>query len=328
MLTDERGTAPDAWAAQTEYSDPGPHRAALAAVPPEPEAIHRAVTGLVAHYRGEADVLDDARLPEVDLRWCAAILDVGLARSPQLEGRASGARGAGCCRDHTLLALAVLREHGVPARSRVGFARYLTDGYHVDHVVVEHWDGARWVLWDPELPAAFGAAPFAGPTFDVRDMTTGLDGAFTTAAQAWTAHRRDGLDLDAYGVWPGLGIGGREFVRTYVVGELAHRRGDELLLWDLWGARLVAEDLPPEGALPDDEGAHAALVPSDEADTLADEVADLLLRADDGDVGAEAEAARRYAADPRLHPGRRIRTRSPIGRAGWTDLVARATAWD
>lgn len=323
MLDDELGTTPDAWASQTAYSAPGAHRAALAAVPPEPEAIHRAVTGLVAHYRGEADVLDDVRLLDVDLRWCEAILDVGLARSAQLEGRAPGARGAGCCRDHTLLALAVLREHGVPARSRVGFAGYLTDGYHVDHVVVEHWDGARWVLWDAELPAGFGSAPFAGPAFDVRDMSTGVTGPFTTAAQAWTAHRRDGLDLSTFGVWPGLGIEGREFVRTYVVGELAHRRGDELLLWDLWGARLVPEDLP-DG----DEGARAALVPSDEADALADEVADLLLRADAGDDAAEAEAARRYAADPRLHPGARIRTLSPLGREGWTDLAARTTAWE
>jgi hypothetical protein len=323
MLDDELDTTPDAWASQTAFSDPGRHRAALAAVPPEPEAIHRAVTGLVAHYRGEADVLDDLRLPEVDLRWCEAILDVGLARSAQLEGRAAGARGAGCCRDHTLLALGVLRGHGVPARSRVGFARYFTDGYHVDHVVVEHWDGARWVLWDPEMPATFGTAPFAGPAFDIRDMTTGVDGPFTTAAQAWTAHRHDGLDLNAFGVWPGLGIGGREFVRTYVVGELAHRRGDELLLWDMWGARLVAEDLPA-----DDERAHAELVPSQEADALADEVAALLLRADAGDAEAEAEAARRYAADPRLHPGTRIRTLSPLGRAGWTDLTGRTTTWE
>ena len=50
MLDDELGTTPDAWASQTAYSEPGAHRAALAAVPPEPEAIHRAVTGLVAQF--------------------------------------------------------------------------------------------------------------------------------------------------------------------------------------------------------------------------------------------------------------------------------------
>lgn len=313
--TSPRGTDPRGWAAHTPFSHPGRYAPALAAVPPEPQAVHAAVTGLVAHYRAEAAVLDDERVTEVDLRWCERILEVGLARSPQLAGRPDHLRGAGCCRDHTLLAVAVLREHGVPARSRVGFAAYFVPDFHVDHVVVEQWDGQRWVLWDAEVPAAFGAAPFAGEPFDVRDIATGGGAPFVTAAQAWLAYRRDGLDLTRFGVHPGVPIGGRDFVRAYVRLEAAHRRGDELLLWDVWGEGADGSPEDPVGS-------------PDEADALADEVADLLVRADAGDAAAEEALAERYAADPRLHPGATVRTWSPLGRTGTTDLVARTTTWD
>ena len=310
------GVAPQDWAEHTPFSDPGPHARVLAGVEPHAEPVHAAVTGLVAHYRAETAVLDDARVAEVDLRWCERILDAGLARSPQLAGRSSQLRGGGCCRDHTLLAVAVLRQHGVPARSRVGFSAYFVPDFHVDHVVVEQWDGARWVLWDAELPAGYGAAPFAGEPFDVRDIPTGVGAPFVTAAQAWLAHRTDGLDLTRFGVGPGTDIGGRDFVRAYVRLEAAHRRGDELLLWDVWGPG--AETAGPEDPIgsPDD------------ADRLADEVADLLVRADAGDARAESALASRYADDERLHPGRVLRTWSPLGRTGTTDLVARTTTWD
>ncbi|MCC2334379.1 transglutaminase-like domain-containing protein [Cellulomonas wangsupingiae] len=229
--------------------------------------------------------------------------------SAPLPGRPHADRIAGCCRDHTLLAVGVLRAHGIPARSRIGFARYFFPGDGVDHVVVERWDGERWVRSDPELDAAFGAAPPAGEPFDPFDMPTGPDSPFPTAAELWTAHRRDGLDLTRYGVAGVPELAGRDFVRHYVLLEVAHRRRDEVLLWDLWGAAL--------------DGTTGA-----EVDALADVLADLLVRADAGDVDAEDELARRYSDDPRLHVGRRVLTDSPLGRRGWTDLVARTTVWD
>ncbi|GIG38623.1 transglutaminase-like domain-containing protein [Cellulomonas phragmiteti] len=307
--TDE-DPGPGAWVRHSPYSDPGRHADVLAALGTGAAQIHAAATGLIAHYRAEAGTIDAGRLPDVDLRWLEAILDAGLALAPgPLAGRPPAARVAGCCRDHTLLAVGVLREHGIPARSRVGFARYFAPGFAHDHVVVERWEGGRWVRADPELDAAFGAAPPAGDPFDPSDLPTGLDSPFPTAAELWLAHRRDGLDLRRYGVSPQLPeLSGREFVRDYVVLELAHRRSEELLLWDVWGARL-------EG----DPG---------EVDALADDVADLLVRADAGDTAAEAELARRYAEDARLHPGPRVRTLSPLGRDGWTDLMTRETTWD
>ncbi len=301
----------DDWATHSPYSDPGGHADVLAALGTDPAEVHAAATGLIAHYRAESETLDAARLPTIDLRWLEAVLGAGLDLSPApLAGRPHAERVAGCCRDHTLLAVGLLRQHGIAARSRIGFARYFSPGFAHDHVVVERWDGRRWVRSDPELDAAFGTAPPAGEPFDPFDMPTGLDSPFPTAAELWTAHRRDGLDLARYGVAPHLPeLCGRDFVRGYVLLEVAHRRRDELLLWDVWGAN-------------DDA------TPADEADALADELAGLLLRADADDCDAEEELARRYAEDPRLHPGRRVRTLSPLGRQGWTDLRTRTTTWD
>lgn len=45
--------------------------------------------------------------------------------------------------------ISLLRHHGVPARSRIGFAGYFTQGWHHDHVVPEAWLGGRWVRCDP-----------------------------------------------------------------------------------------------------------------------------------------------------------------------------------
>jgi hypothetical protein len=45
---------------------------------------------------------------------------------------------------------------------------------------------------------------------------------------------------------------------------------------------------------------------------LLDELAELLVAADAGDAGAEAELADRYRADDRLHPGDVIQSVSPL----------------
>ena len=160
----------EAYATQSAFSDPGRHAAALAAVAPTPAAVHQAACSLVVHYRGQPDRVTDAMRDDIDLRWLELVLDAAAARAPLAlpEPRGLGDEVAGCCRDHTLVGLGVLRQHGIPARSRVGFAGYFDRGFHRDHVVVEYWDGGRWVRFDPELtPDGFG--------FDTHDPSFRVD---------------------------------------------------------------------------------------------------------------------------------------------------------
>ncbi len=312
----------DAYARHTPYSDPGPHAGLLAEIDPEPASVGAAARAAVVHYRAGRPALTPEQREDPDRRWLASILDAAAARQPgRLDAvRAPAAQVAGCCRDHTLLALGVLRQHGVPARSRIGFAGYFAPPFWHDHVVVEQWDGDRWVRWDPELTTD-------GPwSFDVHDMPTGPGTPFRTAAEVWRAVRAGEADPASYGVDPSLpDLGGTTFVRDYVLLEVAHRMGDELLLWDAWGPMLRAGTSTVLETL---EQAGIVVPRLDECafDGLADELAALLVAADAEDARAEATLAARYA-DALLRPGTRVATVSPSGRGGITDLRARSTDW-
>ena len=78
--------------------------------------------------------------------------------------------------------------------------------------------------------------------------------------------------------------------------EIAHRFGDELLLWDGWG-RITGPGVE---------------VTEEDAAWL-DGVAELLLAADDGALDAEASGSPRYRSDGGLHPGPTIVQASPFG---------------
>jgi hypothetical protein len=296
----------DAWSRQTRFSDPGRYDALLAAGPDDIHGLAAMARNTITHYRA-GPPLPPERIAEIDNRWVERILATHQARAaqPLTEPRPPTERVAGCCRDFTLLTVAALRQRGVAARSRVGFAAYFySTGFHADHVIVDWWDGHRWVFTDAQLDPAHDWG------FDPADMPRVVGdrkpGPFATAAQVWTAYRRGEIDGQDYGVDPDLPLRGGPFLRDYVIMELAHRRGDELLLWDRWGAGSTN----PVGELTDDVG-------------FIDEAAALLLRADDGDEAAEAELAERYARDERLHPGAEVICVSPTGVATSVDLVTR-----
>ncbi len=298
-------TTLEEYARHSPYSDPGRHGPLLAALPGDVRELMAVVRNVVVHYwAGGVQVTGD-RLNDIDLRWVDRILQADQERfgCPLDVPRPPSQRVAGCCRDLSLLTVAALRHRGVPARSRIGFSEYLGPDFGYDHVVAEYWDGERWVFADPllepgpqwpfdpaDLPRLVGARPPSEPVF-------------RTAAQTWTAIRAGVLDAQRYGASPQPMLRGGWFVRNHVLQELAHRHREELLLWDAWGA--MRPDL--DGDL-----------------TLVDEIAALLLAADDGDAGAEQELAGRRAADPRLRPGDGVRMMSPSGRRALVDLSTRS----
>ena len=302
-------TTSEEYARQSEYSDPGRYAPLLDAVPADVGGVAAVVRNLVVHYRASGLPFPAERLTEIDNRWVDRILATDQGRHPlPLAGpRAQEQRVAGCCRDYTLLTVAALRHKGVPARSRVGFAGYLAPGFHYDHVVVDYWNGERWVYldamldpanwpFDPgDLPRPVGVQPTPPPMF-------------ATAAQVWTAYR-SGANVDGFGVDPHLPLRGGAFAGAYVLQELAHRQREELLLWDVWAAMPAMVD--------------GKLVLGDEA-PLLDEVAAMLLAADEGDWAAERDLAERYRSDPRVHPGGTVRCVSPTGTTSMVDLRARA----
>lgn len=215
--------------------------------------------------------------------------------------------------------MAILRQHGIPARSRVGFAAYLTPGFHHDHVVAERWSAeqGRWIRFDPEFGADLD--------LPIHDLPREAGAPFQTAAQAWLAYRGGHTDLSTYGVLPDHPfLRGPAFVQRYLLNDLAHLMRTELLLWDVWGPGLSEPAGPADGApvnLPDHAHVRTDLLEA------TDRLARLIERADDGEAGAARELTTIWATRAQVRPGRYVRTISPSGRTGITDLQARGTEW-
>jgi len=273
------------YAHQTVYSDPGVHAALFDELPSDIPGLTAVIRNLVIHYRGGGIEFTGDRYEEINHRWVEAMLTTDQKRNgtPLATPREPFDRIVGCCRDYTLLMVSALRHKGIPARSRIGFSNYFAEGFNHDHVVAEYWNGQRWVMVDAQLE------PGPAWRFDPQDMEPGF---FRSAAEVWLGYRAGELDGDVFGVDPSLPIRGGWFIRNYVFFQLAHLQGDELLLWDSWGA--MSGDL--DGDL-----------------ELSDQIATLLVASDNGDVAATEVLAARYAEDAELHPGDRIEQFSPAG---------------
>ena len=220
------------YARQSLCSEPGRHAQLFEDVQPTIESVSAMARNVVVHYKASGLDLPRESRPDVDLRWVEAILatDQQRHRAPLDRERPVEARVQGCCRDHSLLAVAALRHHGVPARTRVGFASYLFESWHYDHVVVEIWIEGRWRRFDPEVAEALPGLP------DPTDIPISPGAPFLTAAEVWLGHRAGRLDVARFGAVEYAALQGEPFVHAKVICELAHRFGDELLLWDRWGA--------------------------------------------------------------------------------------------
>jgi hypothetical protein len=302
-------TSLDEYARQSDFSDPGRYTPLLDGLPTDARELAAVTRNVIVHYFGAGLTFTGERLEEINNRWVERILDTDQHRNaaPLSAPRPETERVVGCCRDFTLLTVAALRHRGVPARSRVGFAGYFQPGFHGDHVGVEYWNGQRWVYLDAQLD------PADWP-FDPGDLDRPVGAQsvpppmFATAAQVWSAYRR-GADVSNVGVGhaetspQGHPLRGPVFVAGSVLLELAHRQRDEVLLWDMWGEMLR----PSDGSL-----------------ALVDEVAALLLAADEGDESAERELTDRYRTDPRLRVGATVRCLSPSGTESVVDLRSRA----
>jgi transglutaminase-like putative cysteine protease len=286
-----RTISPD-YSRHSPFTEPGPYSASPDDVEPDVPSVSAIARNVIVHYRHSRVTLPETSSEDIHARWLSRILEIDQSRhpAPLHVDRPEADRVQGCCRDHTLLAVAVFRQHGIAARSRVGFADYLRHDRRSDHVVAEAWLGGRWVRFDPAIsgPRKGLATP--------HDTPDRLSSPFLTAAAAWIGHRRDGRSVDDLGVQVGpVSFKGPPFVFTYLIMEMAHRLGDELLLWDSWGG------MPGQGGAVDTE--------------LADRLARLLLAADSGDREAEQQQLTWYRQDARLHPGSRVIRHSPRGSA-------------
>jgi hypothetical protein len=143
-------------------------------------------------------------------------------------------RTPGTCRDFALVTCSALRERGVPARVRCGFATYFPANPFEDHWVCEHWreEENRWVLTDAQLDPL--QRQHLRVDFDPTDLPAET---FLNAGEAWTAWRAGEVDANSFGHGASRGAW---FLRVNLMRDLFALRKQETSDWDSW--RSIPED--------------------------------------------------------------------------------------
>ena len=210
------------------FTDVSNYRHLIKDLPTDIPDLCKTLQGLIVHYIASGINFSPERKAEVDTRYAKDILKTmcTLDASPLSVARNPEKCFVGCCRDFATLFVSILRERGIPARSRIGFAPYLNPNFNHDHVVAEYWNGQKWVIVDPQITPEM-------VRFNPHDMP---EDSFITASQAWQMLRQGKINPDLYGVMPFLPYKGDWFIRNYVILELAALNKHEMLLWDWWGA--------------------------------------------------------------------------------------------
>lgn len=186
----------------------------------DPRVIFQVAQGLIAHdmWLGRYGTKDR---PEQWRKVCTTSASDMLKQAASLRKdglslsvpRSPEERIIACCREFAVLATALFRAKGVPARARCGFAMYLANsGFYEDHWMCEYWDGKTWIGIDPQID------PFQQSTFEnyarstedidpgYKDMLLTLDPMhltekhFMTAGVAWKMHREGRADPNKFGI--------------------------------------------------------------------------------------------------------------------------------
>lgn len=234
-VEDEAGLA--FYAHPGTMTDAGQYTSLLADLPGDPGALADVLHGLVFHeFMAEAYGVrlsdEDRRI--VHMRRAAELLAEIVARDPRPldEARPPGNRLPGNCRQFTVLAVAMLRAHGTPARARCGFGGYFGTGTFEDHWVCEYWHSGqrRWRLVDAQIDdKQLGWFPI---DFDLTDVPREQ---FLIAGDAWTRVRAGQADPALFGL-KAAGEAGDWWIAQNLVRDGAALLNTELLPWDRWGA--------------------------------------------------------------------------------------------
>src|SRR5580693_2651081 len=172
------------------------------------------------------------RIAEKQLHSSVAMLARAMSLDSQaiVSPRVPERRVVGVCRHFATLFVAIMRQKGVPARARCGFANYFAARKHVDHWVGEYWNAieGRWVLVDAQIDDR--QSELFRVTLDRLDVPRDR---FLVAGDAWRACR-NGVDPMTFGV-AGTETGGPGEVYGDLFQDLAALQNIELLPWGWYG---------------------------------------------------------------------------------------------
>ena len=262
-------TAPSVLPFYTEpgrMTSAGQYAALLEPLPSDIGGLAEVAHGLMVHEhmaQGYGLTLTDSDRDTVHLRHVDQLLGQIVARDdrPLSTAREPAGRVAGNCRHFTVLTVAALRAHGVPARARCGFGGYFGTGMFEDHWVCEYWnaDQQRWTLADAQIDDV--QREWFPINFDVTDVPRD---EFVIAGQAWIQYRAGTVDPADYGLSV-IKESGDWWIAGNLMRDAAALLNVELLPWDCWGIMPAPAD---------------RISQADSA--LFDELAELTLEPDEG----------------------------------------------
>jgi len=259
------------------FSNPGEYATRCQELPAQMNALHTAINELLIHnWKVERDRPGwiTAHPEEVDVftRPIRKVLErvASFGPEPWNHARSPDKRAVVDCRHFSLLLCSVLRERGIPARTRCGFATYLEETHWMDHWVCEYWDEEQglWVMEDADLQ--LHAVP---------------SNRFYTGIHAWEVSRKMPSMARQFGYGKEEQDRGAWVARANLVRDFAALHGFVSISGDFWelgekpGDQLVSADLQ-----------------------LLDEIVKL----GDGNATFEQRQAL-YAACPELRPGQKIK---------------------
>ena len=219
------------------FTEPGKYAHLFHDLPQTPEEIIKVVQNILLH-RMVVDhyhvTLSPDQRKEQRLRTVAQRLErfTQVNDQPLTQPWEPKDRQVGVCRDFALMYVSMLREKGIPARMRVGFAEYLDplEPYKVDHWITEYWHEKedRWVLADPQMDVI--QQDLFHVACDTSDLIRDVD--FYIAASAWQ-HVRNGKISSAHfrfnGEWKGLPC-----IRGNLLHDFQSLNHYELGVFDYW----------------------------------------------------------------------------------------------
>jgi transglutaminase superfamily protein len=225
----------DYYAVHSALTDPGPYAALIGGLPPDIPVLCRTLHGLLIH---EAWIERSGLDPAAFAGQSRTTLSVpqrleqllAIDPGPLTTARPGKSRALCTCRDFALMLCGMLRHHGVPARVRCGFSRYLLANSYVDHWVCEYWarDGQRWVLVDAQLDEVH--RNFLKFDFEPTDVPRS---AFVTGVEAWKLCRSGVIDPAQLGQGTATGL---FFARLNLARDLLSLAKAETSAWDTWRA--------------------------------------------------------------------------------------------
>lgn len=228
---------------QSVMTDPKAFAYLFKSLPQDIATIKALLQGLILHFWDGGFYnyqIPLKRLFDIETRYVEKMLNkiIQLDNSDLIHERSLDKRIVGSCRDYATLFCAILRYHGIPARTRVAFSAFYFENYNHDEVILEYWDKMKqkWCLVDPRVTEPHIKRQKLVIDFDLLDVPRNQ---LIVPGLAWQMVRENPELADAFcggdrnknkGIW---------YVRDRLIQDFAALNSVEMQLWDVWGLMLA-----------------------------------------------------------------------------------------